>query len=120
MVICGDCDPSHDDWIVTKCFFSKEEMLDFCLDYLNKSDRLSDYLNDTDLSNDQYLKAKQHFEKYFIINENEEWSDKVLSLEEKEELVKAYYLFYKDDYSWYLRLAIGEITEHGIKQLYVP
>jgi hypothetical protein len=120
MVICGDNDPSHDDWIVTKCFFSKEAMLDFCVDYLNKLDLLSDYLNDIDLSSDQYLKAKQHFGKYFIINENEEWADKVLSLEEKEELIKAYYLFYKDIYDWYLRLAIGEITEYGIKQLYIP
>ncbi len=69
--------------LLQNVFFSKEAMLDFCVDYLNKLDLLSDYLNDIDLSSDQYLKAKQHFGKYFIINENEEWADKVLSLEEK-------------------------------------
>ena len=114
MAICGDRDPSHDDYITTQCFLDKESMINFCVDYLNRLELFYQFHSD-----EEYLVAKEDFGRFHHIDDKEQWTDRVLSLEEKEDLIRQYYISYGDDADWVLRLVVLEVSDKEYKQLYI-
>jgi hypothetical protein len=89
-------------------------MLDFVISYIKKLELFCDLSSDEDS-----LEMKKQFSKFYHINENDSWSDRDLSLEEKEEFVQTVFNYYSnDDVPWILQLAIGKITENELTELY--